>query len=235
MTSLDMFLFAVLPYLAMALFFVETIRRYLNQSYSYTSLSSQFLENRFHFWSMIPFHYGILGTLAGHVAAFLIPKQLLAWNGQPLRLYILETTALILGMLATVGVIHIVVRRAKYANVNRVTGRMDWLLYGFLLLMTFSGLGVALLHRWGISWFAASVTPYLWSLVQFQPKIALVSSLPLLFKIHMISAFLLIAVFPFTKLVHVLVVPNHYFFRKRQVVRWNRDPKTARVIDSQGS
>lgn len=231
-TSLDLFLFAILPYLAMAIFFVETIRRYFTQAYSYTSLSSQFLENRFHFWSLVPFHYGLLGTLIGHVLAFLVPKQLLLWNSVPVRLYILEITALMFGLMALVGVIHVTIRRMRYANLKAVTSRMDWILYGFLLLMITSGVTVALFERWGTSWFASAITPYLWSLIKFRPDISVVTMMPMAFKLHILSAFLLIAVFPFTKLVHVLVIPNQYFFRKRQVVRWNWDRKTIRHTGS---
>jgi nitrate reductase gamma subunit len=43
-------------------------------------------------------------------------------------------------------------------------------------------------------------------------------------KLHIISAFLLIGFFPFTRLVHILVVPNPYLWRRTQVVRWYRAP-----------
>jgi len=38
--------------------------------------------------------------------------------------------------------------------------------------------------------------------------------------LHIINAFLLIGLFPFTRLVHILVVPNPYLWRSPQVVRW---------------
>jgi len=43
-------------------------------------------------------------------------------------------------------------------------------------------------------------------------------------KLHIVSAFLLIGFFPFTRLVHILVVPNPYLWRRTQVVRWYRAP-----------
>lgn len=230
--ALDIFIYGVLPYLAMAIFFVETIRRYFTQSYSYTSLSSQFLENRFHFWTLVPFHYGIIGTLLGHVIAFMFPRQLLLWNSVPIRLFILEVTALTFGLLLWVGIVHIIVRRLKYSKVRCVTSPMDWVLYGALFLMVNSGLLMAIFHQWGTSWFAASVSPYLWSLVKFHPQIHYVENLPILFKFHFVLAFLIILIFPFTRLVHVLVIPNHYFLRKRQVVRWYWDRKAIRKPDA---
>jgi nitrate reductase gamma subunit len=49
MMYLDQFLFIALPYLAFAIFFIGTIQRYRMQSFSYSSLSSQLLENKQHF------------------------------------------------------------------------------------------------------------------------------------------------------------------------------------------
>ena len=46
---LDQFLFVALPYVCLFTFFLMTIYRYRMQSFSYSSLSSQFLENRHHF------------------------------------------------------------------------------------------------------------------------------------------------------------------------------------------
>jgi len=98
-------LFIVFPYLAMFIFFVGTIMRYRKAPFSYSSLSTQFLENRQHFWGLVPFHYGIVVVLAGHIVAFFVPRQILLWNSHPLRLYILEVSALIFGLLALVGLL----------------------------------------------------------------------------------------------------------------------------------
>jgi hypothetical protein len=51
-------LFAVLPYLAVFTLILVTIQRYWAQSFTYSSLSSQFLENRQHFWGLVPFQTG---------------------------------------------------------------------------------------------------------------------------------------------------------------------------------
>ena len=47
---LDTFFFALFPYVTLFAFFVITIQRYRSKSFTYSSLSSQFLENRQHFW-----------------------------------------------------------------------------------------------------------------------------------------------------------------------------------------
>ena len=224
---LDTVLFAVLPYVAFFTFFLVTIQRYRQRTFSYSSLSSQFLENQKHFWGLVPFHFGILVVLAGHVVAFLFPRELLLFNSVPARVYILEVTALVFGLLTIVGLIASLVRRMGESKIKRVTAPSDWVVYALLLIQVISGLAVAVWHPWGSSWFAATVTPYLWSLLQMSPDISAMAMMPLLVKIHVVNAYVLIGFFPFTRLVHVLVAPNPYLWRKPQVVRWYRDPQST--------
>ncbi|MGE0462365.1 MAG: respiratory nitrate reductase subunit gamma [Vicinamibacterales bacterium] len=225
--ALDLLLFAVLPYVAMVVFFLATVGRYWNRPFSYSSYSSQFLENRFHFWAVVPFHYGILTVFAGHLVAFLVPRSILAWNAQPVRLYILEASALAAGLLTLVGLVGIIIRRYSEPKVRVVTSRMDWTVYALLLLQVTTGVLVAIFHPWGASWFAAVASPYLWSLLTFSPDLVFIAGMPWLVKLHMGGAFALFAVFPFSRLVHILVVPNPYLWRRPQVVRWYR-PRPAR-------
>ena len=64
LTYFDGVLLGVLPYVAIFTFLLVTIQRYRGQAFTYSSLSSQFLENRQHFYGLVPFHYGILVVLA---------------------------------------------------------------------------------------------------------------------------------------------------------------------------
>lgn len=218
---LDQLLFAVLPYVALAIFFIVTIQRYRAQKFTYSSLSSQFLENEQHFWALVPFHYGVLVVLLGHIVAFLLPSCVLGWNGHPLRLYVLEISALIFGLLTTFGLMSILWRRLTNVKARTVTSAADWILYVLLTVQAITGVYVAVLYPWGSSWFAASATPYLWSILSLSPDINYVIAMPLMVKLHIVNACLVIGFFPFTRLVHILVIPNPYLWRKPQVVRWN--------------
>lgn len=226
---LDQMLYGIFPYLAMSTFFLVTIQRYRAQSFSYSSLSSQFLENQFHFWGMVPFHYGILTILAGHIVAFLIPQTLLAWNEVPWRLYVLEVSGLIFAVLTLTGLVNLIYRRKAYSKINIVTTKSDWILLLMLLFQVIAGIYVAIVYRWGSSWFAASMTPYLWSLIKFNPDLGYIMGMPLMVKLHVLNAFALIAFFPFTRLVHILVLPNPYLWRRTQVVRWYRGRRWSRT------
>ncbi|HET7707200.1 MAG TPA: respiratory nitrate reductase subunit gamma [Thermoanaerobaculia bacterium] len=225
---LDTLFFATLPYVALVLFLVGTIYRYRSDAFTYSSLSSQLLENKQHFWALVPFHYGIIAVLTGHFVAFLIPRSILAWNSRPLRLYVLEVSALIFGLTTLVSLFAIIARRATDSRVRVVTSKADWILYAMLVVQVFTGVYVAVFNRWGSSWFAASAAPYFWSLLKLNPDISVIAAMPWMVKIHIVNAFVVIAFFPFTRLVHILVVPNQYLFRRRQVVRWYRRPRLVR-------
>ena len=229
---LDFVLLAVLPYVAMFTFLLATIQRYRAQGFTYSSLSSQFLENKQHFWGLVPFHYGILVVVAGHLAGLFIPRQLLWWNSVPVRLYVLEVTGLAFALLALIGLVAAMVRRRTTSKVRLVTTKSDWVLFALLTIQIATGIGVAVFYPWGSSWFASSASPYLWSLITLSPEIGYVSAMPFLVKMHIVNAWIVIAIFPFTRLVHVLVIPNPYLWRKPQVVRWNWNPSTIRRVNS---
>lgn len=229
-TFLGVILFVVTPYLVAVTFLLVSIYRYRTQPFTYSSLSSQFLENKKHFWALVPFHYGIILVLSGHLLAFFLPRYVLAWNGVPLRLYALEVTGLALGLMTIVGMIAGILRRYSTPQLRTVTSPLDWFLYFLLVTQVVTGVGVAVLHPWGSSWFAAVMTPYLWSLVKFRPDASYMTGMPWLVQAHVLNAYLLLWVWPFTRLAHVLVVPNPYLWRRAQVVRWYSKPATESPV-----
>lgn len=226
-TFIQSFLFVGLPYLALFAFFYVSIQRYKTRPFTYSSLSSQVLENDQHFYGLVPFHYGIIAVLLGHLLAFLVPSSILAWNANPLRLLLLELTGFALAGLAAYGLGNMIVRRLTNLRVQQVTTPADWALYAVLAVQIITGMTIALFYRWGSSWFAAVMTPYLWSIFTFQPDATAVYGMPLIVKLHIANAWLFILVFPFTRMVHVLVAPFHYFLRKPQVVRWSHARQLA--------
>lgn len=224
----DNLCFVILPYAATLLALVFTINRYRKGGFSFSSLSSQFLESGELFFGSVSWHFGILVILAGHLAGFLIPARVLWFNSVPARLYVLEGVALLFGLLCLVGIVSLMVRRASVPRIRVVTTAVDVLVLLLLFVQVFLGVCTALYYRWGSSWYAISAVPYLRSLFLFQPDLKMIIPLPLIVKFHIINVFLLIAIFPFSRLVHMLVVPIAYLWRPYQLVIWNRNPKTLR-------
>ena len=219
---LDKFLWVGFPYAALVLAIVVSILRFVWKPFSYSSLSSQFLENKQLFWGSGLWHWGIVWVLTGHLVAFLVPGQILAWNSAPFRLYLLEFTGLTAALLALVGIVALMVRRHTSSRVKVVTTAMDGVLLCLLRLQVTTGIDTALRYRWGSSWYASNAAPYLWSLLTLSPRPELIMPLPWLPKLHILSGFTVILLIPFTRLVHFLVVPIFYYWRKPQVVIWNR-------------
>jgi len=225
---LNYILFSVFPYVALSIFLIASIFRYRSKGFGVSSLSSEFLERKKLFWGSQPFHWGLLVLFFGHLIAFLFPSSILAWNGEPIRLLILEISAFVFGLAALLGLILLVKRRLNSSMVLIVTNKMDMLVYTTLFVQIVSGLAVAYFDRWGSSWFASAVTPYLISLFAFNPDIAAVSAFPWLVQIHIFSAFLIVAIIPFSRFMHFLVAPIDYLWRDYQLVIWNWSRKSIR-------
>ncbi len=222
--SVDVLLFEVFPYVAITLAVVLSIYRYKINKYSVSSLSSQFLESRRLYWGSLSFHWGILIVLAGHLIGLLVPRSVMAFNAVPVRLAILEGTALAFGLLALLGIVLLCTRRASSPRLRVVTSRWDVVLLAILVVQIATGVYTAVFYRWGSAWYVQTAVPYMVSLGRLAPDVGLVASLPFMVKLHISSAFALIAVLPMTRLVHLLAVPVGYLWRPYQLVVWNRRP-----------
>lgn len=228
MNTLNNFLFIALPYIAIVVFLVGNIYRYVSTQFKYSSLSAQFLEDKQGFWGTVPFHIAILMLFLGHLAIFLFPEATLAWNSNPVRLIIHEGIAFTFGLTVLVALIGLMLRRLFNKRLRVVTSKMDIVIELLLLTQVILGCWIALGYRWGTSWFAADLTPYLWSIFQLDPQIQAVSALPIVIKLHIVGAFVIVLIFPFTRLVHFLVAPIHYLWRPYQVVIWYWDKQKIR-------
>jgi len=233
MDLLNNFIFVALPYVALTIFLIGTIYRYRGTKFKFSSLSSEFLEGKKLFWGTVPFHWGIIVLFFGHLIAFLIPQAILAWNGNTVRLMILEISAFVFGLSAFVGMMNLLVRRKTNPRIEVVTSKMDLLIEVILIVEIFLGLWIAYGFRWGSSWFTAVMAPYLSSIFVLNPQIEAVSAMPFVIKLHVALAFVILLLIPFTRLVHLLVFPLSYLWRPYQKVVWNWNRKKIRNPNAQ--
>lgn len=223
----DTIFFIIFPYISLAVAIAVTIYRSVYRPFTVSSISSQLLERKKLYWGSISFHYGIVLVLLGHLAALLLPQGLLLWNAVPIRMYLLELTGLALGIWALVGLVILLWRRLSDKRIRVVTTPMDLILLLMLLVSTLTGVLTATLYRFGSSWFAVIFTPYLLSLFTLQPDLSLVAPLPWMIKLHVINFFLLLVVFPFSRLIHIITYPVGYLIRPWQIVIWNRKARST--------
>ena len=218
-------LFVVFPYVAVTLAVVVSVVRWRRHPFSVSALSSQLLESRKLFWGSVAFHWGITFVLLGHLAALLVPRGFELWNGEPLRLYLLEATGLALGIWALFGLAVLSYRRLSSPRIRAVTTPMDLVVLGILLVQVVTGVWIALGYRWGSFWGTSVFVPYIRSLIVLSPRPELVAPLPVVLQVHAFSFFAFLAVFPFSRLVHIVTIPLGYLLRPWQrVVRTTRRP-----------
>ncbi|MDH3649754.1 MAG: respiratory nitrate reductase subunit gamma [Saprospiraceae bacterium] len=232
LNTLNSFLLIGLPYIALVVFVIGTIWRYRSSKFKFSSLSSQFLEGKQLFWGSVPFHWGMLVLFIGHLIGFLIPRSVLAWNSHPLRLIVIEIAAFIFATAVLIGIINLIYRRLTHPRIKMLTSKMDLTIIFLLLFQVISGMWIAYSFRWGSSWFASVITPYLWSICFLQPDILAVSAFPWMVKLHIVGAYLIVVLIPFSRLVHFLVPPIDYLWRPYQQVIWYWNRKRIRESSS---
>jgi len=232
MPMMDAFLFVGLPYVAMVLAIVGCLWRARHLSYGVSTRSSQFLEDRRLLWGSAPWHIGILLVLIGHLLAALFPRVWASILTSPAALLAVETIGVAGSVLALVGLALLIYRRITSARVQAVTSTMDLVVAALLLAQIIVGLMSAISFRYGAAWSAGTVVPYFWSLLTLNPDMSYVVDFPMLFKLHLIGAWLLVLLVPFTRLVHVLLVPIHYVWRAPQLVLWNNARRRQQAVEA---
>jgi nitrate reductase gamma subunit len=225
---LDNVLFVIFPYAAVLLAVAGSLYRYFTNRFSFSSLSSQFLESENLFWGSTLWHYGVVPTLLIHLGGFVIPRVMALMHSTPDLLYLTELLGKVFGLMALAGLIILIVRRLRASRVRVVTTPVDWIVLALLFNQILLGMWTAFFYRWGAAWFIHTATPWVVSLASFHPAPEFVSALPLVPKLHFLNATLLIALFPFSRLVHMLSFPLTYLWRRFQIVIWNRSKKPAR-------
>ncbi|GAB6856153.1 respiratory nitrate reductase subunit gamma [Microbacterium xylanilyticum] len=230
MDTLNLMLWGVLPYIAMAVFVVGHTWRYRYDQFGWTSRSSETYENRLLSWGGPLFHYGILLVLAGHIVGLLIPMEWIAALGVPEWLYHLAAVGLgtFAAIITIVGLALLIYRRRTVGPVFLATTTMDKVMYVFLGgTILLGALATVTTQIFGAGYeYRETVSPWVRSILLFHPEPQLMAGVPILFQLHALAATLLFILWPFTRLVHVFSAPVFYLFRPYIVYR-TRDQRTG--------
>jgi len=230
---LDTFLLIGLPYLAIVTCVAATVVRFRNQRFTFSALSSQFLEHRTLRWGSAAWHIGIILILGLHFVVFLVPGLWRSLVANTTFLVTIETVGIAASIACLVGLVVLIGRRLVSSRVQAVTTPTDLIVQALLLVQIGLGLATALQYRWGSAWAAGTVVPYLWSILTFQPDPTFVAEMPHLVKAHIAVAWVIIALIPFSRLVHVFSLPLLYLVRAPQVVVWSNLQRVSRAATAQ--
>lgn len=131
------------------------------------------------------------------------------------------------GLLAFIGLIILIRRRITVKRVRATSSRGDWVALFFLAVVILTGLSSTLLNIDSNGFdYRTTIGPWFRSVLTFRPNPAYMEQVPIWFQIHVIAAFGIFAVWPFTRLVHVFSFPLRYL-RRSYVVYRKRMPKQA--------
>jgi nitrate reductase gamma subunit len=175
--------------------------------------SSEFLEKKRLYSGITLFHWGILLTLLGHAGGLLIPQTLFDMVGIDGQAHtrIAYWSGLVVGAAAFFGSILLLWRRVSVKRIRATTTFNDYVTLSGLIFVTGAGMyNVVFGHFYVLD----TIAPWIRGIVFFHPNPELMLEVPLSYKIHVLSAFVLLGFSPFSRLVHIWSAPFTYLLRR---------------------
>jgi nitrate reductase gamma subunit len=227
-TGLELLLWVIVPYLAIATFVLGHVWRYRYDKFGWTTRSSQLYESRLLRWGSPLFHFGILAAIGGHVIGILVPESWTKGAGLSETAYhaLAATLGTVAGIGTVLGMALLIYRRRTVGPVFSATTRNDKAMYVLLASTILLGL-VTTLRGNGPNPhdYRLTVAPYFRSVLALHPDVDRITAAPWGFQAHAMLAWLLFAAWPFTRLVHVFSAPVGYLTRPYVVYR-SRDARS---------
>jgi len=219
----QVFVWVALPYLALGIFVVGHIWRWRYDQFGWTSRSTQLQERRLLKWGSPVFHYGTFAAIAGHVIGILIPESWTHAIGIPESAYRWFSAAAgtLAAVLVIAGVIILAGRRLLVPRVRATTSPVDYVALILLLVIILTGVIPTLfVNLLGNGYdYRTTVAPWFRGLFSGSPDVTTIASAPVVYQVHAASAWLIWAVWPFSRLVHAWSVPLWYLWRPYVVYR----------------
>ncbi|MFC0313963.1 respiratory nitrate reductase subunit gamma [Gordonia phosphorivorans] len=229
---MNVFLWGVLPYLALISVVGGTIWRYRYDKFGWTTRSSELYESRLLRIGSPLFHYGILMVIVGHAIGLVIPESWTNAVGLSETAYhwIAAVGGIIAAIATLIGVAILIYRRRATGPVFAATTANDKLMYLVLVSALVAGTYITVVgmvdpHGPGVN-YRETVSPWFRSIFALQPDIDAMERAPLRFHVHVVIGMVMFMLVPFTRLVHIFTAPLHYLFRPYIVYR-SRDARTA--------
>ncbi|WP_017755490.1 respiratory nitrate reductase subunit gamma [Calidifontibacillus oryziterrae] len=231
MTNFDYFLWVIVPYLSLTIFVVGHIHRYNKDQMGWSAKSSEFIQkDNLLRWGSNLFHYGVIFVFFGHVAGVLIPKGFYDVIGVTEEMYHFGATWFggAAGIAMVIGGALLTIRRLNSARLKRNSSPIDLIVLLILGVVTVVGFTntVGYTATGGTFDYRTTIGPWFRGILTLRPSPELVMNAPLGFQLHILAAFILFAIWPYTRLVHVWSLPLEYLTRKYIVFR-KMNPKKA--------
>jgi nitrate reductase gamma subunit len=226
MSSFHHFLFAVYPYLCLAVFLMGSLARFDRDQYTWKSDSSQMLRKGNLGWASVMFHAGILFLFFGHAVGMLTPTSVYTLLVTPAQKQMLAIVAGgIAGAVCFVGLTGLIWRRMTDPRIRYTSHRTDLAILWILWVQLSLGL-ITLPFSLGHSDGSVMLVLSHWAqgIVSFRPDASGLVALDWPYKVHLVLGMTIFLLFPFSRLVHVWsgFGSLSYLVRPYQLVRSRR-------------
>ena len=223
---LQIFLFGVYPYIALTIAIIGTWVRFDLSQYSWKSGSTQMLRSKNMRLASNLFHVGIIVVLLGHLFGMLTPHFLYdrfisAGNKQILAVVV----GGIAGVFCWFGLVMLLWRRFTDERISHTSSFSDKLVLVLLFIQLNLGLisiFTSVKHLDGYTMMNLAGWAQDITILRPWQAAARIEQTDLIYQLHMALGITLIAIFPFTRLIHIISAPIWYFGRRYQIVREKR-------------
>ena len=223
---LQIFLFGVYPYIALTIAIIGTWVRFDLSQYSWKSGSTQMLRSKNMRLASNLFHVGIIVVLLGHFFGMLTPHFLYdrfisAGNKQILAVVV----GGIAGVFCWFGLVMLLWRRFTDERISHTSTFSDKLVLVLLFIQLNLGLisiFTSVKHLDGYTMMNLAGWAQDITILRPWQAAARIEQTDLIYQLHIALGITLIAIFPFTRLIHIISAPIWYFGRRYQIVREKR-------------
>ncbi len=237
--DIDFIIFGIMPYAALTILVVGSIARYERDPFTWKSSSSQLLRRKQLIWGSILFHVGIITVFFGHLIGLFTPVWVLDAIGVPY--WFKQWMAVLIGgpagIAALIGGTMLLHRRLFDSRIRTTSSWPDiiiMVLIWWQLVIGLLTITQTLQHMDGgemvrfMNWSQSVMT---WNINAWTTMV----DVHWLYRLHIALGLVITALFPFTRLVHMIsgfAAPFRYLLGRTgyQVVRSRRRaplPKTT--------
>ena len=223
---LQIFLFGVYPYVALTIAIIGTWVRFDLSQYSWKTGSTQMLRSKNMRLASNLFHVGIIVVLLGHLFGMLTPHFLYdRFISAGHKKILAVVVGGIAGVFCWFGLVMLMWRRFTDDRISNTSSFSDKL----VLVLLFIQLNLGLLsiftsvkHLDGYTMMNLAGWAQDITILRPWQAAARIEQTDLIYQLHMALGITLIAIFPFTRLIHIISAPIWYFGRRYQIVREKR-------------
>ena len=220
---LQIFLFGVYPYIALTIAIIGTWVRFDLSQYSWKSGSTQMLRTKNMRVASNLFHVGIIVVLLGHLFGMLTPHFLYeSFISAGRKQIVAVVVGGIAGVFCWIGLVMLMWRRFMDDRISNTSSFSDKLVLVLLFIQLNLGLisiFTSMKHLDGLT--MMNLAGWAQDITVLRPwqAAARIEQTDLIYQLHMALGITLIAIFPFTRLIHIISAPIWYFGRRYQIVR----------------